>query len=178
MLESMTARETVTDSGKIRSTMWGNLPQLFHQLHRLPSMMWSGDGQRRGRGCTDGLTFGLQAKGAPRGAGAGLTLSGNDLNVVANADGSIVVNPDDVQVGVITEAQHGDQPLGDGATHAAATGAVNGFMSAADKAKLDGVEADADANLASAQEALTTEDISGDRPSPTPSTTPRRRRRA
>lgn len=40
-------------------------------------------------------------------AGAGLTQSGNVLNVAANADGSIVVNAD-IQVGVLaTDAQHG-----------------------------------------------------------------------
>lgn len=75
-------------------------------------------------------------------AGAGLT-GGGDLtanrtfNVAANADGSIVVNADDVQVGVLaTDAQHGSR--GGGTQHAAATTSVNGFMSAADKSKLDG----------------------------------------
>jgi len=58
------------------------------------------------------------------------------LNVVANADGSIVVNPTDVQVGVLaTDAQHGTR--GGGTLHAAATSAVDGFMQGADKAKLD-----------------------------------------
>jgi hypothetical protein len=74
-------------------------------------------------------------------AGAGLT-GGGDLsadrtfNVVANADGSIVVNANDVQVGVLaTDSQHGDR--GGAALHAVATGSVAGFMSAADKTKLD-----------------------------------------
>lgn len=76
-------------------------------------------------------------------AGAGLTgggdLSANrTLDVVANADGSIVVNANDVQVGVLaTDAQHGVR--GGGTQHAAATTAVAGFMSAADKTKLDGL---------------------------------------
>jgi hypothetical protein len=74
-------------------------------------------------------------------AGAGLT-GGGDLsadrtfNVVANADGSITVNADDIQVGVLaTDAQHGVR--GGGTQHAVATPSVAGFMSAADKVKLD-----------------------------------------
>lgn len=75
-------------------------------------------------------------------AGAGLTGGGNlsadrTFNVVANADGSIVVNADDIQVGVLaTDAQHGVR--GGGTQHAVATTLAAGFMSAADKAKLDG----------------------------------------
>lgn len=76
-------------------------------------------------------------------AGAGLTGGGTlaadrTFNVVANADGSIVVNANDIQVGVISDAQHGTR--GGGTTHAAAiaSGAA-GFMSGADKAKLDGL---------------------------------------
>jgi hypothetical protein len=76
-------------------------------------------------------------------AGNGLT-GGGDLSadrtfdVVANADGSIVVNPNDIQVGVLaTDAQHGSR--GGGTQHAIATPALAGFMSAADKAKLDGL---------------------------------------
>jgi len=76
-------------------------------------------------------------------AGAGLT-GGGDLsadrtfNVVANPDGSIIVNPNDVKVGVLaTDAQHGAR--GGGGLHAIATTSVAGFMSAADKLKLDGL---------------------------------------
>jgi hypothetical protein len=81
-------------------------------------------------------------------AGAGLT-GGGDLSadrtfdVVANADGSIVVNANDVQVGVLaTDAQHGNR--GGGSIHALviASGAA-GFMSGVDKAKLDGLPASA-----------------------------------
>jgi len=67
-------------------------------------------------------------------AGAGLT-GGGDLSanrtfdVVANADGSIVVNANDIQVGVINATQHGN--LAGGALHAVASGAAAGFMSAA-----------------------------------------------
>lgn len=78
-------------------------------------------------------------------AGAGLTGTG-DLSanrtfaVGANADGSIVVNADDVQVGILaTDAQHGVR--GGGTQHAVATTADAGFMSAADKTKLDGLVA-------------------------------------
>lgn len=74
-------------------------------------------------------------------AGAGLT-GGGDLSadrtfdVGANADGSIVVNANDVQVGVLaTDAQHGVR--GGGTQHALATVSTAGFMSAADKAKTD-----------------------------------------
>lgn len=75
-------------------------------------------------------------------AGAGLT-GGGDLtadrtfNVIANADGSIVVNADDIQVGVLaTDAQHGGR--GGGGLHAAAvSGGANGFFLGTDKARLD-----------------------------------------
>lgn len=88
-------------------------------------------------------------------AGAGLTGGGDlsasrTLTVAANADGSIVVNADDVQVGVLaTDAQHGNR--GGGAVHAnaVASGAA-GFMTGADKAKLDGVATSAAALTASA----------------------------
>jgi hypothetical protein len=76
-------------------------------------------------------------------AGAGLT-GGGDLStdrtfdVVANADGSIVVNADDVQVGVLaTDAQHGVR--GGDTLHALVTVLLAGFMSAADKIKLNGL---------------------------------------
>lgn len=74
-------------------------------------------------------------------AGAGLTGGGAlssdvTLNVIANADGSIVVNADDILVGVLaTDAQHGVR--GGGTQHAVATGATAGFMSASDKTSLD-----------------------------------------
>lgn len=77
--------------------------------------------------------------------GAGLTGTYNDpantytFVVGQNADGSIVVNADDIQVGVLaTDVQHGNR--GGGALHSAviAAGAA-GFMSGTDKSKLDGV---------------------------------------
>ncbi|GAC1475628.1 MAG: hypothetical protein PVSMB8_00420 [Vulcanimicrobiaceae bacterium] len=75
-------------------------------------------------------------------AGAGLT-GGGDLtadrtfNVGANADGSILANPDDIQVGVLaSDAQHGNR--GGGAVHAnAVSGGAAGFMTGADKALLN-----------------------------------------
>jgi hypothetical protein len=82
-------------------------------------------------------------------AGDGLS-GGGDLtddrtfDVVANADGSIVVNADDIQVGVLaTDAQHGAR--GGGSTHALATISVPGFMSDVDKAKLDSIASGASA---------------------------------
>lgn len=67
-------------------------------------------------------------------AGAGLTGGGAagavTLNVAANADASIVVNANDIQVGVLaTNAQHGNR--GGGSLHALATTTTAGFMSAA-----------------------------------------------
>jgi len=76
-------------------------------------------------------------------AGAGL-IGGGDLStdrtfdVVANADGSIVVNQNDIQVGILaTDTQHGAR--GGGTQHAVATTSTAGFMSNTDKAKLDGL---------------------------------------
>lgn len=66
-----------------------------------------------------------------------------ELDVVANADGSITVNANDIQVGVLaTDAQHGTR--GGGTLHADATIAVSGFMSGADKTKLDAFPVDAE----------------------------------
>jgi len=75
-------------------------------------------------------------------AGAGLTGGGTlgsdvGFNVVANGDGSIVVNADDIQVGVISDSQHGTR--GGGTTHDVVTQSVAGFMGTADKAKLDNI---------------------------------------
>lgn len=75
-------------------------------------------------------------------AGAGLT-GGGDLStnrtfdVVANADGSITVNANDVQVGVLaTDAQHGVR--GGGTQHAVAVaGGAAGFLSGTDKTQID-----------------------------------------
>jgi hypothetical protein len=77
-------------------------------------------------------------------AGAGLTGGGNlatniIFDVVA-ADGSITVNSDSIQVGVISDINHGSR--GGGNLHAVATDSVAGFMSAADKAKSDAINLD------------------------------------
>jgi hypothetical protein len=75
-------------------------------------------------------------------AGAGLNFIGNEYNVGANGDGSIVVNANDIQVGVLaTDAQHGNR--GGGGLHAVVTALVEGFMSPFDKSKLDGLGAGA-----------------------------------
>lgn len=86
---------------------------------------------------------GYVASGRAIVAGAGLTGGGDlssdsTLNVGANADGSIVVNANDIQVGVLaTDAQHGNR--GGGAAHSVATTLVSGFMSYTDKARFDKV---------------------------------------
>src|SRR5688500_9633790 len=75
-------------------------------------------------------------------AGAGLTGGGDlsadrTINVGANADGSITVNANDVQVGILaTDAQHGNRGGGGLHANAVAAGAA-GFMTGADKTKLD-----------------------------------------
>lgn len=83
-------------------------------------------------------------------AGAGLT-GGGDLSadrtfdVVANADGSIVVNANDVQVGVLaTDGQHGTR--GGGTLHANANGATAGFLTAAHYTLLANATANATAS--------------------------------
>jgi len=91
---------------------------------------------------TSALTFTRFTGSAQLVAGAGLTKTGNAIDVVAHADGSIVVSADAVQVGILaTDAQHGSR--GGGTQHAAATTTVAGFFAALDKTKLDGVEAGA-----------------------------------
>ena len=93
--------------------------------------------------------------------GAGLQLNGNTLDVGANADGSITVNADDVQVGVLaTDTQHGVR--GGGTQHAVAVpGApgTNGFMTGVDKAKLDGIAPGGEPNDTNRQEFVTTQVI-------------------
>lgn len=88
-------------------------------------------------------------------AGAGLTgggdLSANrTIDAAANVDGSIVVNANDIQVGVLaTDAQHGLR--GGGTQHDdAVPGApgTSGFMTGADKAKLDSYPATGTLNRA------------------------------
>lgn len=73
-------------------------------------------------------------------AGAGLvgggTLDADRTFAVAAADASIAVTADAIAVGVLqSDAQHGE--LGGGALHSDAGGAASGFMSAADKTRLD-----------------------------------------
>jgi hypothetical protein len=88
---------------------------------------------------TTALTFSQVTGAGQLTAGAGMTKSGNQLDVVAHADGSIIVAADSVQLGVIaTDAQHGARA--GGTTHAAAiAGGASGFLTGSDKTKLDGI---------------------------------------
>lgn len=71
-------------------------------------------------------------------AGTGLTGT-TTLNVIANADGSIVANANDLQVGILaSDAQHGVRGGGTQHANAVAAGAA-GFMTGADKTKLDAI---------------------------------------
>lgn len=73
--------------------------------------------------------------------GDAMALNGSDLDWVPHSDGSLVIDPGEnvprgaARVGVISDVQHGTRS--GGTLHAVATPAVSGFMSAADKLKLD-----------------------------------------
>lgn len=97
------------------------------------------------------------------GSGAGLT-GGGDLSadrtlaIGANADGSIVVNANDIQVGTLaSDGQHGNR--GGGSLHSTATTSSAGFLSASDKTKLDGLNGDPPFEIVLYAE--TTIDVSG-----------------
>ena len=84
-------------------------------------------------------------------AGAGL-VGGGDLStdrtfdIVANPDGSIIVNANDIQVGILaTDAQHGNR--GGGSLHNLATGSTAGFFSPDGYIKLEGIEDGAEVNV-------------------------------
>jgi hypothetical protein len=109
---------------------------------------------------TDGLALAQIGSGSPRGAGAGLTLNVNDLDVVAG-DGSITVNANDITVGVLqSDAQHGTRGGGTQHANAVAAGAA-GFMTGADKTKIDGIASGAQVNPTVNQEEVTTQAITG-----------------
>jgi hypothetical protein len=102
----------------------------------------------------DEALFGLSGGSVPNTrtltAGSGLT-GGGDLsadrtfNVVANIDGSIIVNTNDIQVGVLAnDTQHGN--LGGGSLHELADSTQNGFFSIDGYNKLEGIEDGAQVN--------------------------------
>jgi hypothetical protein len=79
--------------------------------------------------------------------GAGLTKTGNQLDVGANPDGSIIVNADNIQVGTLaTDGQHGNR--GGGALHALATSATAGFISGPDQAALSAMQGELSKSIA------------------------------
>lgn len=86
-------------------------------------------------------------------AGAGLTQSGNTINVVANADGSIVVAANDIKVGILaTDAQHGNR--GNGALHTVADATHDGFMPQGMWSTVNGATSNATANKLALRGAL------------------------
>jgi hypothetical protein len=92
---------------------------------------------------TDALTFAQFTAANTVLAGNGLVRTGNILDVVADADGSIIVSADAIKVGVINAAQHGT--LIGGNAHAMATSSAAGFMTAAMVSKLAGIDSGANA---------------------------------
>lgn len=108
---------------------------------------------------TDGLTFGLIGAGSPRGAGVGLTLNGNDLDVNVD-DTTIEISGDNLKVKVIGDTEHGDR--GGGTLHAdVVAGGADGFMTGDDKTKLNGVDTGAEVNDTENQEIVATQVITG-----------------
>ena len=108
---------------------------------------------------TDGLTFGLIGAGSPRGAGVGLTLNGNDLDVNVD-DTTIEISGDNLKVKVIGDTEHGDR--GGGTLHADVIAAgADGFMTGGDKTKLDGITGGAEPNDTENQEIVATQVITG-----------------
>jgi len=106
---------------------------------------------------TDGLTFAQIGSGSPRGAGAGLVLNGNDIDV-ASANAAITVQADTITfVALQNDTMHSNRGGGD--LHAdVVAGGADGFMTGADKTKLDNIETAATAETAQ-QESVTTENI-------------------
>lgn len=80
-------------------------------------------------GSTDAVPLTRQVIAGAGMIGGGLLSSDITLNI-ANTDGSITINPNDIQVGIISDIQHGTR--GGGTTHAVADDVTNGFLSASD----------------------------------------------
>jgi len=80
---------------------------------------------------------------APGVAGDGLYFAGSAYNVGA-ADGTIVINADSIQVGVLADANHGS--LSGGALHALASGGAAGFMSTTHYNRVQGATSSASNN--------------------------------
>ena len=84
-----------------------------------------------------GLQFSQFSSGGSAGTlipGNGLQFTGDVLDIVPDADGSIVVGPHDIKVGVINNTQHGNR--GNGSLHSVADASNNGFLSKDDFSKL------------------------------------------
>jgi hypothetical protein len=111
---------------------------------------------------TDGLTFGLIGAGSPRGAGVGLNLNVNNLEVLS-ADGSLVASAGDLKIGTLVTGAVGDSSHGTRAGGTLHDDAVSegddGFMTGADKKRLDDMGDAAQPNDTPRQEAVTTETI-------------------
>lgn len=101
-------------------------------LHAVATALTAGFMSAAHFSVVDGLPANSASAATVFTAGAGLTGGGSlaanrTFNVGANADGSIAVNADDIQVGVLaTDAQHGNR--GGGALHSGATTTNLGFV--------------------------------------------------
>lgn len=98
-------------------------------------------------------------------AGNGLTgggsLAANRTFDIVAADGSITVNPDSIGVGVLqSDAQHGNRGGGGIHSNVVAAGAA-GFMTGADKTKLDGIAAGANVGPPTSRLINTTAPLTG-----------------
>lgn len=130
---SIVANASTLRVGVISDTQHGNRGGGL--LHALASASAAGFMSPAHFSAVDALPATVASAAVQIVAGAGMTGGGSlaasrTLNVVANADGSIVVNADDVQVGVLaTDAQHGNR--GGGALHAGATTTTAGFITLA-----------------------------------------------
>lgn len=129
------------------TTVFGRAGAVVAVVGDYAASLLNNDSSVSGTTIKDALNALLTALGTKfDGAGAGLTNTGTTINVGAHADGSIVVNANDLQVGALAaDGQHGTR--GGGNLHAdVVTGGASGFMTGAQATKLAGIAAGAEVN--------------------------------